>query len=77
MYDFPKIFQSLLEQTGSIDIANSEFKKMVADDDAMRHEYREWCHTVGSTEKNGFLDYCEEYLDNQNSIWDYVGGLDD
>ena len=30
----------------------------------------QWCHEVGSSERRGFLDFCEEYLDNQESIWD-------
>ena len=34
---------------------------MIAEDDYLREDYEEWCHAVGSSEKNGFLDYCEEY----------------
>lgn len=36
----------------------------------LRERYREWCHEVGSSEKKGFLDYCEEYFESQDSIWD-------
>lgn len=77
MTDFPELFHELLRAHGSVDIANSEFKKLVGEDDALRKDYREWCRQVGSSEKNGFLDYAEEYMDDQNSIWDYVAGLDD
>lgn len=77
MTDFPELFHELLSTHGSVDIANSEFKKLVGEDDALRKEYREWCRQVGSSEKNGFLDYAEEYMNDQDSIWDYVPGLDD
>lgn len=63
-------FNDLLREYGSVDIADAEFKKQLHEEPALRDRYREWCHEVGSTEKNGFLDYCEEYLESQESIWE-------
>ncbi len=63
-------FNEMLRQYGSIDIAEAEFKKLVHEDPELRERYREWCQEVGSSEKKGFLDYCEEYLESQDSIWD-------
>ncbi|MDE7125187.1 MAG: hypothetical protein K2O12_01725, partial [Muribaculaceae bacterium] len=62
---------------GSVDIANAEFKKMTGEDENLRAEYRDWCHAVGSSEKNGFLDFCQEYMEAQESMWDYLGDLDE
>ena len=59
-----------IRQAGSIDMAEAELKKMVGEDDELHKLYRQWCHEVGSSERRGFLDFCEEYLDNQESIWD-------
>lgn len=64
------LFNDMLQQYGSIDIAEAEFKKLIHEEPNIRSQYREWCHEVGSSEKNGFLDYCEEYLESQDSIWD-------
>ena len=75
--DITQLFNSLLEQYGSIDIAENEFKKMIAEDDFLREEYEEWCHTVGSSEKKGFLDYCEEYKSNQDSVWETLKDFDE
>lgn len=63
-------FNNLLQEYGSIDIAEAEFKKQLHEDSSLRESYRECCHEVGSSEKRGFLDYCEEYLESQESIWD-------
>ena len=63
-------FNEMLRQYGSIDIAEAEFKKLVHEDPELRERYREWCQEVGSSEKKGFLDYCEESLESQASIWD-------
>ena len=63
-------FNEMLRQYGSIDIAEAEFKKLVHEDPELRERYLEWCQEVGSSEKKGFLDYCEEYLESQDSIWD-------
>lgn len=70
MDDITDFFNDLLRQYGSTDIAEAEFKKQLHEDPELKQRYREWCHEVGSSEKNGFMDYCEEYFDSQESIWD-------
>lgn len=70
MIDITAIFTQYLEQYDSVDIAESEFKRDMHEDAELKNAYREWCHEVGSSEKKGFLDFCEEYLDNKNDIWD-------
>ena len=70
MSDITEVFLQVIGQYGSVDIADAEFKKMIHEDAELRSEYREWCDAVNKKKKNGFLDYCEEYLDNQSSIYD-------
>lgn len=77
MNDITQLFNSLLAQYGSIDIAENEFKKMIAEDDILKEEYEEWCHAVGSSEKNGFLDYCEDYMRSQDSVWESLNDFDE
>lgn len=76
MNDITELFNDLLEQSGSVDIAEAEFKKMIHEDTGLREVYREWCHAVGSTEKRGFFDYCDDYMDSQDSIWDSLNDFD-
>ena len=70
MDNITDIFIEVLNQAGSVDIAEAEFKKMIHEDPELRASYRQWCDEVGSSEKRGFLDYCEEYFESQDSIWD-------
>lgn len=63
-------FDELLRAYGSVDMAEAEFKRLIADDEELHGEYREWCEINGHTERHGFLDYAEEYIANQNSVWD-------
>ncbi|MCM1021541.1 MAG: hypothetical protein NC343_05015 [Muribaculum sp.] len=77
MNDITEFFHNLLSQYGSIDIANAELKKLLAEDDTLAEEYSEWCASVGSSEKMGFLDFCEELLDNQQSIYDNLSDFDE
>ena len=70
MDELKGLFISIIEQAQSIDVAEAEFKRLLIDDPELRAGYREYCREVGSTEKNGFLDFCEEYLQPQNSAWD-------
>ena len=75
--DITELFQQILTQYGSVDIAEAEFKKMMHEDPELHSSYRDWCHEVGSSEKRGFLDYCEEYIDSQESIWDNLREFED
>ena len=77
MEDLTDYFISVIKQSGSIDIAESEFKRAISDDDDLRAKYREWCHQVGSCEKRGFLDFCDEYLASQDSVWDTLSDYDE
>lgn len=71
------LFDDMLRQYGSTDIAEAEFKKLIHEDPEIKAQYRQWCDEVGSSEKRGFLDYCEEYFDSQESIWDNLKDDDD
>ena len=41
MNDITELFRDLLQQYRGIDIAESEFKKMIHEDDELHEEYRE------------------------------------
>lgn len=75
--DITELFRSLIEQNGSIDVAESEFKKMIAEDDGLRAQYREYCDEVGSSERRGFLDFAEDYMDSQQSLYDSLSDFDE
>lgn len=77
MYDITEYFINLIDQTHSIDIAESEFKRAINDDDELRAAYRSWCHEVGSSEKDGFMDFCQEYIDGRNEVWDTLNDYDE
>ncbi|MDE5836685.1 MAG: hypothetical protein K2H50_06735 [Paramuribaculum sp.] len=77
MTDIIDIFNQYLSQYDSIDIAESEFKKSIHENPDLRKAYREWCHEVGSTEKRGFYDYAEEYLDSQDDVWNTLTDIDE
>lgn len=68
--DITETFEEMLEQYGSVDMAESEFKMRIHDDPALRHRYRQWCRENDTTEKRGFLDYCDERAESNDQIWD-------
>lgn len=70
MFDITEIFKDYLLQFGSPDIAEFEFKKAINDDAELRESYREWCREVGSSEKDGFFDFCDEYQEQENDVWE-------
>ena len=77
MNDITDLFIDILSQHRSIDIADDAFKKMLPDDPELHAAYREWCASNGSSEKNGFIDFCEEYLAEQDSIYDSLSDYND
>ena len=77
MKSITEIFVEYLDNYGSVDIAESEFKKNIHEDRDLHEAYREWCHMVGSSEKNGFRDYCEEILSSQDDVWQTLSDNED
>ncbi|MCM1111557.1 MAG: hypothetical protein NC336_10145 [Clostridium sp.] len=75
--EITEIFETYIRQYRNIDIADAEFKKNIHEDPALRSAYREWCDEVGSTEKNGFLDFCEEYLESDDEVWKTLDDYDE
>ena len=57
MDDLTELFINILHQADSVDVAESEFKKLIGEDDELHKQYRDWCHEVGNTERRGFLDF--------------------
>lgn len=80
MDNYPEIteyFNTLIEQSHSIDVAEAEFKRIVADDDVLKAAYREWCQDNGHNMRNGFYDYAEEYMESNADIWNTLNDYDD
>lgn len=76
MDDITELFISIIEEAPSIDIAESEFKRSLIDDPDLRKAYKEYCRQQGTSEKHGFLDFCEEYCSDRNSVWDSLNDYD-
>jgi hypothetical protein len=77
MNDITDLFLSVLNQAGSVDIAEAEFKKMIGADEELHQEYREWCHVVGNSERHGFVDFCDEYLNDREEVWNNLSDYDE
>lgn len=77
MDDIEQYFEALLSEHHSVDIADSDFKMRIAENPELRAKYREWCHLVGSTERLGFRDWCAEYLESRDSVWDSLTDYDE
>lgn len=72
-----ELFDLILSRQRSIDMAESEFHMMMADDPSLRKQYKEWCTHEGLTEKSGFIYYCHTYLDNEEDRWEVLAEDDD
>lgn len=75
--DITEFFISLIDAHGSLDVAEAEFKRIVADDSELQAEYRAWCEENSVSERRGFSDFCEEYLENRESMWDVLDEYND
>ncbi len=77
MEDITLFFTQLIEQSKSLDIAEAEFKRLLAEDEGLREEYSEWCMSIGTNEKHGFHDFCEEYMESQDDVWNQLRDYDE
>ena len=76
MNDITKLFESLLDDFRSVDVASREFDRMIDEDPELMASYTEWCEENGHSLRYGFTDFAEEYIENQNSIWDSLTDYD-
>lgn len=77
MKPITEIFVEYLDNYGSVDIAESEFKKNIHENPDLKSAYRQWCSDEGSSEKNGFFDFAEQYLSDRNEVWDTLTDYDE
>lgn len=75
--DITEFFIELLESCRSIDVADAEFKRIIADDEDLRQQYRDWCTENGHTPRAGFTDFADEYYADRESVWDTLSDFDD
>ena len=73
----PDIITNLLTQFGSIDIAESEFKRLLYEDKEMKSAFKEWCEETGYKERTAFSEYANEYLEGHKSIFDTLSDYND
>lgn len=71
------LFTSLLQEFRIIEVANREFQRMLDEDAELKADYAEWCEASGYSERDGFNEFAEEYIENQNSIWDSLTDYDE
>lgn len=77
MEDLHELFLTIIKQSDSLDIAESEFRRQMVDDPDLRRAYREYCRENHTSERRGFLDFCEQYLDDQAEVWNTLNDFDD
>jgi phage/plasmid-associated DNA primase len=72
MIDILDVFRTVASQHRAVDTAESDFKKMIFEDLELHKAYRNWCEENGYSEKLGFIEYCNELLDEEQSKWDVL-----
>lgn len=77
MEDITDLFVHIIEQSPSLDIAESEFKRTLVNEPEWRAKYRVYCRDNGYSESRGFLDFYEEHYAPEESIWDNLKDFDD
>lgn len=76
MNDITDLFISLLGSFRSVDMADRELHRLIDEDEELKKAYSEWCEENGHSERYGFTEFAEEYIENQNSIWDSLTDYD-
>ena len=70
-------FVYILDQCGSLDMAEAEFRRFLIDEPELRRRYREYCREEGIPERSGFTDFCESYIAGENEPWADLSDYED
>lgn len=76
MIDIEERFTAIIDEAPGIDIAESNFKQSLIDDPELRKAYKEYCREQGTSEKNGFIEFCEQYCSDRDEIWESLNDYD-
>ena len=76
-YDITITFDDIIKQYRTLDLSEDIFRSMMAEDKQLEADYKEWCDTLGIPERKGFAYYYEEYIEQQDSIWDSLDDHDE
>ena len=74
---FTITFDDIIKQYRTLDLSEDIFRSMMAEDKQLEADYKEWCDTLGIPERKGFAYYYEEYIEQQDSIWDSLDDHDE
>lgn len=77
MTDVSTMIQELLSRFGSIDIAESEFKRLLFEDETLKSCFKEWCEEMGYRKRTAFVEYCHECLDNHEAAFGALSEYDE
>ncbi len=72
-----EIFLSIIRQSHSLDMAEAEFRRQMVDDPELKRAYKDYCRENGTSERRGFADFCESYMEEQDEVWNTLSDLDD
>lgn len=75
--DIVTFFTDIINQAGSYDIARAEFFRIIADDDELQQQYREWCDENGYSERKGFDEFIDQRIDSHDSVWSSLNDYDE
>ena len=75
--DITIIFDDIIKQYRTLDLAEEMFRSMMEDDKQLEADYQEWCDTMGVSGRKCFAYYYEEYLEQQDSVWDSLDDHDE
>ncbi|MDE7153985.1 MAG: hypothetical protein K2O00_06025 [Muribaculaceae bacterium] len=76
MKEITELFDDIILQSDALDVAISEFKRMIADDSEFKMQYKEWCDEEGLSERTGFKEYAEEFIRQREEKWDSLTDYD-
>lgn len=75
--DIVSFFTDIIDQAGSYDIARAEFFRIIADDEELQQQYREWCDENGFSERKGFDEFIDQRIDSHDSVWSSLNDYDE
>ncbi len=76
MNDILEVFEHIIKQYRTLDMCEKELHLLLNEDSALRADYKEWCETMGYTERKGFAEFFQEYVDREGSVWDSLEDQD-
>ncbi len=71
-FDLEEMLVDIIKKYPGMEEAAAQFNALLDDDEELKDNFSEWCVSKGYHEKKAFVQFYQEYMAREDTIWDSI-----